>query len=89
MRRHADTNSLALCVSALLPLNLPSAQVRTVLSPPPNATQIAALAARATALIERVEREGKKLAPHKRAELETELALVKRLLEMLGYRGTA
>ena len=60
--------------------------MRTVLSPPPNAAQIAALLARATALIERV---GTKLAPHKRAEIETEIALVKRLLEKLGYRGTA
>jgi hypothetical protein len=40
-------------------------------------------------LLERADREGKRLAPNKRAELEIELALVKRLLEELGYRGTA
>ena len=63
--------------------------MRTVLSPPPNAAQLAALVARATALIERAQLDGPKLAPHKRADLEAELALVHRLLEQLGYRGTA
>ena len=64
-------------------------KVRTVLSPSPNAAQQAALVARATALIERVQRDGPKLAPHKRAALESELAVVHRLLEQLGYQGTA
>ena len=64
--------------------------VRTILSRPPNGvTKYAALVARATALIERVDRVGAKRAPHKRAELESKLASVKRLLEQLGYRGTA
>jgi len=63
--------------------------VRTVLSSPPNAAQHAALVARATALIERAHRMEKKIPPHKRAEIETELALVRRLLEQLGYQGTA
>jgi hypothetical protein len=40
-------------------------------------------------LIERVHRDGPKLAPHKRAALESELAVVHRLLEQLGYQGTA
>ena len=64
-------------------------EVRTVLSPRPNAAEIAALVARATALIERVQRDGSKLAPQKRAALESELAIVHRLLEQLGYQGTA
>ena len=64
-------------------------EVRTLLSPPPNAAQLAALVARATALIERVQRDGPKLAPQKRAALESELAIVHRLLEQLGYQGTA
>ena len=75
----------------LLPSALLSSvkEVRTVLSPRPNAAEIAALVARATALIERVQRDGSKLAPHKRAALESELAVVHRLLEQLGYQGTA
>lgn len=63
--------------------------MRTVHSPPPNAEQIAALVARASALIERVERDGPKLPPSKRAEIEIELVVVKRLLKELGYTGTA
>lgn len=63
--------------------------MRTIHSPPPNAKQIAALVARATALIERVDSVASKLAPQKRAQIETELAVVKRLLEELGYTGTA
>jgi len=64
--------------------------VRTVSSPPPNGFKNhAALVARATALIERVHRIRANLAPDKRAELESKLASVKRLLEQLGYRGTA
>jgi hypothetical protein len=63
--------------------------VRTVLSPSPNATYVAALIARAAALMERADRDGPKLSPQKRAELETEIAVVKRLLKKLGYQGTA
>jgi len=64
-------------------------EVRTALSPPPNSEQLAALIARATALIERANRVAAKLAPSKRAALESELVLMHRLLEQLGFRGTA
>ena len=63
--------------------------MRRVHSPPPRAAQLAALVARATALIERVDRVGASLSPYKRAQIETELAVVKRLVDLLGYRGTA
>jgi hypothetical protein len=63
--------------------------MRTVHSPPPNAEKIIALVARASALIERVDRDGPKLSPQNRAVIEMELALVKRLLLQLGYTSTA
>jgi hypothetical protein len=63
--------------------------VRTVLSRPRNAEPIAALVARASALIERVDRVAAKATPQKRAQLETAVAVMKRLLAKIGYRGTA
>jgi hypothetical protein len=80
---------MSFILASRTPALIPRTHVRTLHSPPPKAAQLAALVARATALIERVDRLGASLSPSKRAQIETELAVVKRLVELLGYRGKA
>jgi len=57
-----------------------------VFSPRPNGALIASLIARQVDLTERAARLGLKLALSKRVELESELIVVRKLLEQLGYR---
>jgi hypothetical protein len=63
--------------------------VLTVFSPRPNATRIAALSAREVDLAERAQRLDPDLTRRKRVEIECELAVVRRLLEQLGFRRSA
>jgi hypothetical protein len=78
---------LARHVTRLLRIALPSAHnVFRVFSPHPNAARIASLIARELDLTERAARLGPKLALSKRAEIQCELVVVRRLLEHLGHR---
>jgi len=63
--------------------------VRTLQSPPPRGAEHAAVVARATALLERVRRVATTLPAGKRMEIERRLVVVHRMLEKLGFRGTA
>jgi len=63
--------------------------VFTVFSPRPNAARVAALSAREMDLAERAQRLEPKLTRRKRVEIECELAVVRRLLDQLGFRRSA
>jgi len=63
--------------------------VFTVFSPRPNAARVAALIAREVDLAERAQRLDLELTRRKRVEIECELAVVRRLLEQLGFRRGA
>ena len=63
--------------------------VLTVFSPRPNAARVAALSAREMDLAERAQRLEPKLTRRKHVEIECELAVVRRLLDQLGFRRSA
>ena len=63
--------------------------MRTVYSPSPKAADFTALLEREMALTERARSILPKLTPAKRAEIEREIAVVRRLLDQLGYQRTA
>ena len=67
----------------------PRSNVRTVYSPRPDAAKVAALLAREITLAERARSIVPKLRPGERAEIELELAVVRRLLKLLGYSELA
>jgi hypothetical protein len=63
--------------------------VRTVYSPHPKTADLAKLLAREITLTERATSILPELTPAKRGEIERELAVVRRLLDQLGYQRTA